>query len=46
MNMNNPLENLRQLTEAVRMAGADIAPTYIEYVRFRHRKRLRGSGTQ
>ena len=30
--MNNPLENLRQLTEAVRMAGADIAPTYIEYV--------------
>ena len=32
MNMNNPLENLRQLTEAVRMAGADIAPTYIEYV--------------
>ena len=26
MNMNNPLENLRQLTEAVRMAGADIAP--------------------
>jgi len=27
MNMNNPLEN-----EAVRMAGADIAPTYIEYV--------------
>ena len=32
MNINNPLENLRQLTEAVRMAGADIAPTYIEYV--------------
>ena len=32
MNMNNPLENLRQLTEAVRMAGVDIAPTYIEYV--------------
>ena len=32
MNMNNPLENLRQLTEAVRMAGADIAPNYIEYV--------------
>ena len=30
--MNNPLENLRQLTEAVRMAGVDIAPTYIEYV--------------
>ena len=30
--MNNPLENLRRLTEAVRMAGADIAPTYIEYV--------------
>jgi len=27
MNMNNPLENLRQLTEAVRMAGADFAPT-------------------
>ena len=24
MNMNNPLENLRQLTEAVRMAGADM----------------------
>ena len=48
MNINNPLENLRQLTEAVRMAGADIAPTYIEYVQtgFRHRKRLRGSGTQ
>lgn len=45
MNMNNPLENLRQLTEAVRMAGADIAPTYIEYVQL-HRKRLRGSGTQ
>ena len=46
MNMNNPLENLRQLTEAVRMAGADIAPTYIEYVQLAHRKRLRGSGTQ
>ena len=30
--MNNPLEDLRQLTEAVRTAGADIAPTYIEYV--------------
>lgn len=32
MNMNTPLEDLRHLTEAVRMAGADIAPTYIEYV--------------
>lgn len=32
MNMNTPLEDLRCLTEAVRMAGADIAPTYIEYV--------------
>ena len=32
MNMNNPLENLRQLTEAVRMAGADIAlPTLNMY---------------
>ena len=30
--MNNPLEDLQHLTEAVRMAGADIAPTYIEYV--------------
>ena len=30
--MNTPLEDLRCLTEAVRMAGADIAPTYIEYV--------------
>ena len=44
--MNNPLENLRQLTEAVRMAGADIAPTYIEYVQlaFAIAKRLRRSG--
>lgn len=32
MNINTPLEDLRHLTEAVRMAGADIAPTYIEYV--------------
>ncbi len=32
MNMNHPLEELRHLTEAVRMAGADIAPTYTEYV--------------
>ena len=32
MNMNTPLEDLRRLAEAVRMAGADIAPTYIEYV--------------
>ena len=32
MRMNNPLEDLQHLTEAVRMAGADIAPTYIEYV--------------
>ena len=48
MNMNNPLENLRQLTEAVRMAGADIAPTYIEYVQlaFAIANELRRSGTQ
>ena len=26
------VESLRRLTEAVEMAGADIAPTYLEYV--------------
>lgn len=29
---NNPLEDLRRLTEAVKNAGADIAPTYMEYI--------------
>ncbi len=29
--MNN-IESVRRLTEAVEMAGADIAPTYLEYI--------------
>ena len=29
--MNN-IESLRRLTETVETAGADIAPTYIEYI--------------
>lgn len=32
MNFNTTLDDLRCLTEAVRQAGADIAPTYTEYV--------------
>ena len=28
----NDIESLRRLTETVETAGADIAPTYIEYV--------------
>ncbi len=31
--MSKELEELRRLTEAVRQAGADIAPTYAEYIR-------------
>lgn len=29
---NNPLEDLHRLTAAVKAAGADIAPTYLEYM--------------
>lgn len=41
------IESLRRLTEAVETAGADIAPTYLEYVPIviRHRNGLRRSRT-
>ena len=32
------IESLRLLTEAVETAGADIAPTYAEYVQFMQRQ--------
>ncbi len=49
MNMNNPLENLRQLTEAVPHGRRGYRyPPYIEYVQlaFAIANDCRGSGTQ
>lgn len=42
------IESLCRLCEAVETAGADIAPTYAEYVQLgvRHRNGLRRSGTR
>ena len=37
------IESLRRLTEAVETAGADIAPTYLEYVQLSFAKIGRAS---